>query len=212
MRGGTTSSPRCATRRPRSRRVARLSPLPRVAPVAPPTLLTPLLPLSPLAPRPSADRPRGAAQALDAWLPPKSGLRNRIEQIHAAHPNGFVREPAAPGTSAESDGEKNGDMALAELALKRHQTLRRAKLKLRFTLKLAQMGRESAKRLAAAGDGATAEAEGDVEAAGGGAAESGRGRAMAEAEAPRAGDGAKVEAPGAGGEATAEAPATAPVS
>ena len=29
--------------------------------------------------------------SLDAWLPPESGLRERIEAIHAAYPRGFVR-------------------------------------------------------------------------------------------------------------------------
>ena len=94
-----------------------------------------------------------AQQSLDAWLPPSSQLRERIAAVHAAHPAGFVRVQPAEGEAVDDDGGV-GDMALAELALKRHQTLRRAKMKLRFTFKLAQMARESKRKLAgvAAGD------------------------------------------------------------
>ena len=34
--------------------------------------------------------------ALDAWLPPESGLRERIEAIHQAYPQGFARTATAP--------------------------------------------------------------------------------------------------------------------
>ena len=94
-----------------------------------------------------------AQQSVNAWLPPHTGLKEKIEEVHAAYPNGFVRKELEEGEVEEAPQ----DMALAELALKRHQTLRRAKMKLRFTLKLAQMARDSKKKLAAA-DGEVAPA------------------------------------------------------
>ena len=78
---------------------------------------------------------------LDAWLPPHSGLRERIATVHAAHPHGFVRV----GNTADASNDPHGfDMALAELALKRYRTLRRAKLKLQTALFWMKLGRAAA--------------------------------------------------------------------
>ena len=67
-----------------------------------------------------------ARQAVDAWYPPGSGLRERMAAIHSAHPNGFVPDASvdAPPLRPLSAGE-------AEYALRRHQVLQRAKRKLR---------------------------------------------------------------------------------
>jgi hypothetical protein len=42
--------------------------------------------------------------ALETWLPPASGLRERIRSIHTAYPKGFVRT-AAPQKSGGAPGE-----------------------------------------------------------------------------------------------------------
>ena len=48
-----------------------------------------------------------AKQALDAWLPPQAGLRERLSEIHAAHPDGFVRLPAEEGAPDEAGVNDN---------------------------------------------------------------------------------------------------------
>ena len=95
------------------------------------------------------------------WLPPSSGLRERIAAVHAAHPNGFVRlrrmgsigeDGAMPNERITSGHSDDGpvDFALAELSLLRYQALRRAKLKLRAAIFLMRLGRaETARRLSA---------------------------------------------------------------
>lgn len=107
------------------------------------------------------------AQALDAWLPPESGLRERIDRVHEAHPRGFVlastlRTSAEAGEGLPSEAlrqlrpaqmaeggdltacgsrtprtfERPGEEAYerADLALRRHLAMRRAKLKMRALL------------------------------------------------------------------------------
>ena len=93
-----------------------------------------------------------AHQALDAWLPPSSGLREHIERVHTAHPHGFVR--VARRDSLAQEPEIHSDMARAELAIQRDQTLRRAKMKLRCSLRWLAIARESQKRRAEAAGGA----------------------------------------------------------
>ncbi len=99
---------------------------------------------------------RACQPAMDAWLPPSSGLRERIEAIHAAHPRGFVRskpttptsmsrassaqaERSAPppdGRTAPTLHERKGEEAFerADLELRRYKTFKRAKLKMRAIL------------------------------------------------------------------------------
>lgn len=90
-------------------------------------------------------------RALDAWLPPESGLRARIAAIHRAYPDGFQRlsaEPAAPPAPAPASDaferrasvprifERAGEEAYerADLELARYRTLKRAKFKMRAIL------------------------------------------------------------------------------
>jgi hypothetical protein len=68
-----------------------------------------------------------AQQALEAWMPRHTGLRERIRAVHDRHPHGFVRERRG---STEIGGDGPVSVALAQLALKRYETLRRVKLKL----------------------------------------------------------------------------------
>lgn len=68
-----------------------------------------------------------ARAACDAWLPPSSGLRERMAALHASYPGGFVRLPGSVGHTAD-------DFMSAEVAewkLKRYLILQRAKRKLR---------------------------------------------------------------------------------
>jgi len=74
-------------------------------------------------------------EALESWLPSHSGLRERIKAIHTAYPHGLV------GTR-KADADVSHDMDLAELALRRHQTLRRAKLKMHTILVFMRAGCE----------------------------------------------------------------------
>jgi hypothetical protein len=78
-----------------------------------------------------------ARVGLDAWLPPASGLRERIEAVHGAYPDGFVRQPPAMGEELTADME----MEKAELKLRRYRTFKRAKQRLLFVLRLATMNR-----------------------------------------------------------------------
>jgi len=74
-----------------------------------------------------------AQQALGAWFPRSSGLAERIGEVYAAHPEGFVRLQAAGGgggsvgSARRDEGEHDVDLAM--LQLKRYQTFRRAKAK-----------------------------------------------------------------------------------
>ena len=68
--------------------------------------------------------PHAQAQ-LDTWLPPSSGLRERLTQLTRAHPNGF-----RPAVDDESDVD-HLDQDLADWELHRHIILHRAKIKLR---------------------------------------------------------------------------------
>ena len=90
--------------------------------------------------------------ALDSWLPPGSGLRERIRDIHAAYPRGFQRvgaagAPAAASVAAPPGAAGAGRIApttmerpseeayeRADLELRRYLTFKRAKLKTRAIL------------------------------------------------------------------------------
>ena len=72
-----------------------------------------------------------ASQAMEAWFPKASGLRERIRAIAAAFPEGF-RLP---------EGVADIDQDMAEYELRRYQMLRRAKIKLRAINRLRSLGR-----------------------------------------------------------------------
>ena len=72
-----------------------------------------------------------AAQgSLDAWFPPSSGLLDRVTEIRAAHPEGFV---SSGPTSSEAVLD---DWDLADWELRRHLALHRAKSKLKVALSI----------------------------------------------------------------------------
>uniref|UniRef100_A0A7S1VXZ0 Uncharacterized protein n=1 Tax=Ditylum brightwellii TaxID=49249 RepID=A0A7S1VXZ0_9STRA len=71
------------------------------------------------------------SQAVDSWYPPESGIRERIEEIHAKYPHGFKQKVGLKKSQSFSVTE---DMDLAELELNRFITLRRAKRKLKAAL------------------------------------------------------------------------------
>ena len=78
-----------------------------------------------------ASRYAGTQQAMDAWFPPESGLRERIRAIAASHPDGFVLP----------EGAEDIDQDMAEYELRRHEMLRRAKIKLRAINRLRSLAR-----------------------------------------------------------------------
>ena len=63
-----------------------------------------------------------AQQAMQAWFPTESGLRERIRSIAYNYPDGF---------ELPDDAHDDIDPSMAEYELRRHETLRRAKQKLR---------------------------------------------------------------------------------
>jgi len=75
---------------------------------------------------------KAAASAMDAWYPP--ALRRSIQQLHEAHPNGFVRLPG----EAEDEGDMDPDQAM--WALRRFETWQRVKSKLRALQKVRTLG------------------------------------------------------------------------
>ena len=72
-----------------------------------------------------ASRAPHVQRSLDAWFPPESGLRARIDAIHDAHPEGFVVDRSRAGERDELDkmeleeGEGSAMMDLALLELQR---------------------------------------------------------------------------------------------
>jgi len=65
-------------------------------------------------------------KSLDVWYPPHAGIREEIDRIAEAFPRGF--------TGDDKNTESTEALDLAMLRLNRHQTLRRAKKKLRLAL------------------------------------------------------------------------------
>jgi len=79
-----------------------------------------------------------AEAPMEAWFPASSGLRERILAIAKEHPRGFRPLPT------EGDAKEHRadiDPALAEYMLRRHETLRRAKQKLRAINAMRGLGR-----------------------------------------------------------------------
>ena len=85
-----------------------------------------------------ASQAANVQDSLQAWYPPGSGIREKIEAIHQRHPNGFQREVKEGVERTELDDDDNQEgtaaMDLAELELKYFLTLQRAKRKLRGLL------------------------------------------------------------------------------
>lgn len=74
-------------------------------------------------------------ESLGIWYPPD--IRQQIETIHSRHPGGFGCSGESTLTERKrSNSEGTAAMDLAELQLKRHLTIKRAKRKLRSALLL----------------------------------------------------------------------------
>ena len=73
-------------------------------------------------------RNRWTREACQAWLPSRSGLRERLEQLHERYPRGFVRNE---GSIIGGAVDQWLDPDLAEYKLERFRVLQRAKKKMR---------------------------------------------------------------------------------
>jgi hypothetical protein len=79
-------------------------------------------------------------ESLGIWYPPD--IRKQIETIHSRHPGGFGCIGGADlADRNKTNSEGTAAMDLAELQLKRHLTMERAKRKLRVALMLMMKGR-----------------------------------------------------------------------
>jgi len=78
--------------------------------------------------------------SINAWYPPGSGLKERIEEIRQHHPDGF---------QSDLSGRKKGTQAWdeAEIALDRYQRIQRAKRKLRAVLTWISIVQQSRKKV-----------------------------------------------------------------
>ena len=84
-------------------------------------------------------RNRWTREACQAWLPSRSGLRERLEQLHERYPRGFVRsEGSIIGGAVDqwldpdlASLDPDLDPDLAEYKLERFRVLQRAKKKMR---------------------------------------------------------------------------------
>lgn len=88
----------------------------------------------------TASTQRNVDLSIDAWYPPKSGLRERIESIHEQYPEGF---------QSDVSGKKKGTQAWdeAEIALDRYQRIQRAKRKLWVVLCWISVVQQSQKKV-----------------------------------------------------------------
>eukprot|EP00550_Attheya_septentrionalis_P000144 CAMPEP_0198287866 /NCGR_PEP_ID=MMETSP1449-20131203/6552_1 /TAXON_ID=420275 /ORGANISM="Attheya septentrionalis, Strain CCMP2084" /LENGTH=792 /DNA_ID=CAMNT_0043985917 /DNA_START=125 /DNA_END=2503 /DNA_ORIENTATION=+ len=96
-----------------------------------------------------SERPN-VQNSLDAWLPKDSGVREKIAEIYEKYPNGFPRKNTIVSKRASVMFDTTVEMDLAELELQRHETLMRAKRKLRavlFWMKLAKRSRDKLDRI-----------------------------------------------------------------
>ena len=85
-----------------------------------------------------------AAEGLDSWLPPASGLRERILDIASRHAGGFRPEVPSRGEVEDVDWD------VANLQLQRHLVLQRARRKLKAVFRFSQMGIRAKARVEAA--------------------------------------------------------------
>ena len=79
-----------------------------------------------------------AREALASWLPPESGLLERINTIASLHPNGF--RPVAPQEGEIVEAALDQDVA--EYELRRSIVLKRARNKLRAVFKFSMMAQQ----------------------------------------------------------------------
>lgn len=93
--------------------------------------------------------------SINAWYPPGSDLRERIENIHEKYPQGF---------QSDLSGRKKGTQAWdeAEIALDRYQRIQRAKRKLWCVLCWISIVQESQKRVKARKEGGESTINEDV--------------------------------------------------
>mmetsp|Transcript_11094 Transcript_11094/g.24444 ORF Transcript_11094/g.24444 Transcript_11094/m.24444 type:complete len:1454 (-) Transcript_11094:1412-5773(-) len=92
--------------------------------------------------------------SINAWYPPGSGLKERIEDIHKQYPEGF---------QSDLSGRKKGTQAWdeAEIALDRYQRIQRAKRKLWIIMSWISIVQKSRKTIQARQDGSEAESSAD---------------------------------------------------
>jgi hypothetical protein len=91
-----------------------------------------------------------ASEMLEKWLPSESGVRERIREISEAYPECFTPLAGEEGVDCEDI-----DFDAAEWELRRHEVLRRARVKLRAFVRLTGAVAVRAKRAnAGAGGGA----------------------------------------------------------
>jgi len=84
-----------------------------------------------------AQRDSPASQgAISCWYPPASGILEKIDKIHAAHPQGLVQVDTGEDANALEAAD------LAELELRRHMVLKRAKKKLIAILRFHNLTRK----------------------------------------------------------------------
>ena len=76
-------------------------------------------------------------RSLDSWYPRESGIRDKIEAIHARFPNGFE---TVGGHAVKTEMEGMEAMNLAEDELRRYLIIRRAKMKLKAALMFGKIG------------------------------------------------------------------------
>jgi hypothetical protein len=97
-----------------------------------------------------SERPN-VQNSLDAWFPKDSGVREKIAEVYKKHPNGFPRKTTIRSKRTPSVMfDTTADMDLVELEVRRHETLMRAKRKLRavlFWTKLANRSRDKLDRI-----------------------------------------------------------------
>lgn len=75
----------------------------------------------------ASERPN-VQDSLRMWYPQEAGIRQKIEEIHQRHPNGFRR---LDDTAVDHDHDGTAAMDLAEQELRAYLTFQRAKRKLR---------------------------------------------------------------------------------
>jgi hypothetical protein len=94
--------------------------------------------------------------SLRMWYPPETGIREKIEEIHRLHPNGFQRLDEHEQTS-DADLDGTSAMDLAEQELRAYLTFQRAKRKLRgifvWRNMLMQMRKASGRKIRASSNG-----------------------------------------------------------
>ena len=89
---------------------------------------------------------RKGGDGFDAWFPPGSGLRERIAEVREAHGEGFARRvpDSLPLDERMAFLSDKLDFDMAELQLRRHLVLLRARMRLRALLGFRSGGKRQA--------------------------------------------------------------------